>query len=380
MDSCDALIVGGGPAGSACATALKRGGLDVWVLDRARFPRDKLCAGWVTPQAVAAVELDLGHYRQGRVLQEVRGIRTSRIGGRALEARYDEVVSYGVRRCEFDHYLLSRSGARLQTASLDSLRGTPGGWIVNEAIRTPLVIGAGGHFCPVARVLGAGPGQRPLVAAQEIEVELSAEQQRLCRVRGDTPELFFCRDLEGYGWLFRKGDHLNVGFGRRQSRTFRSHLQGFARFLAGTGRVPPGLPERWPGHAYLLYEGPGRTVLAGGALLVGDAAGLAYPQSGEGIGPALESGRLAAQTILAARGRYGRADLEPYRRALEARFGPRRTQDVFRLVPGPLRAWLGGQLLSHPLTNRHLVLDRWFLRRSTPELPVDCRLSTVDVR
>ena len=50
MDTCDALVVGGGPAGSSCARALERAGLDVVVLDRASFPRDKVCAGWVTPE------------------------------------------------------------------------------------------------------------------------------------------------------------------------------------------------------------------------------------------------------------------------------------------------------------------------------------------
>lgn len=368
MHDCEVLIVGGGPAGSACAGALRRGGLDAWVLDRAGFPRDKLCAGWVTTSAMGALELDQDDYRRGRVLQEVRGFRTSRIGERVLETRYPEVVSYGVRRCEFDHYLLARSGARQHTAALESLRRVPGGWIVNEAIRTPLVVGAGGHFCPVARALGAGPGERPLVAAQEIEVRLDPEQQRRCAVQGDTPELFFCRDLEGYGWLFRKQDHLNVGFGRRDPHSFPAHLQDFTRFLETSGRVPPGLPRRWPGHAYLLYQGPGRTLVADGALLVGDAAGLAHPQSGEGIGPAIESGVLAARAILSARGRYLEEDLAPYRRALVSRLGPRPARDPFRFIPAPLHLWLGAQLLSTPRATRHLVLDRWFLRRSQPPL------------
>jgi menaquinone-9 beta-reductase len=366
MDTCDVVIVGGGPAGSACATALRRAGLEVWVLDRARFPRDKPCAGWLTPQAVAALELDLGAYRQGRALQEIRGFRTGRLGGPLLETRYGEVVSYGVRRCEFDQYLLARSKANVRTEALESLRRVPGGWIVNESVRAPMLVGAGGHFCPVARALGAWGGERPLVAAQEIEFRLGADEQRRCPVRGDTPELFFCRDLEGYGWIFRKEDHLNVGFGRRQPRSFRAHVQGFAQWLDGSGRVP-GLPARWPGHAYLLYEGRGRALLADGVLLAGDAAGLAYPQSGEGIGPAVESGRLAAQVILAAGGRYRREDLEPYRTALEARLG-RRSAAGFPPLPGPLRAWLGGFLLSRPLPTRHLVLDRWFLRRSQPPL------------
>src|SRR5262245_5359412 len=115
MDSCDVLIVGGGPAGSSCAWGLRRSGRDVLVMDAASFPRDKVCAGWITPHVVDALELDLTDYRIGRTLQPITGFRTGLVGGADdLETAYDAAVSYGIRRCEFDHYLLQRSGARLR--------------------------------------------------------------------------------------------------------------------------------------------------------------------------------------------------------------------------------------------------------------------------
>ena len=70
-DSCDVLIVGGGPAGSTCARALKNAGLDVLILDKSVFPRDKVCAGWITPQVVEELDLDVDDYRRGRVLQPI---------------------------------------------------------------------------------------------------------------------------------------------------------------------------------------------------------------------------------------------------------------------------------------------------------------------
>jgi flavin-dependent dehydrogenase len=368
LQSRDAVVVGGGPAGSTCAWALRRAGLDVLVLDRARFPRDKPCAGWLTPQAVAALQLDLDDYARRCVLQPVTGVKASRMDGPEVVTRYAEVVSYGVRRCEFDDYLLRRSGASVRAVSALRLRRDGGAFVVDESVRTPLVVGAGGHFCPVARALGAGPGERPVVVAQEIELRLHAEQRSQCLVEGETPELFFCRDLEGYGWAFRKGDYLNVGFGRRDPRDFPARLGDFSRFLAARGRVPPGLPRRWPGHAYLVYQGRGRRLIEDGVLLVGDAAGLAHPQSGEGIGPAIESALLASAAILAAGGDYSRARLEPYRHSLEARLGPRQRWDPLRAIPGPLRAWLGGRLLATPRWNRGLVVDRWFLHRQQPPL------------
>jgi flavin-dependent dehydrogenase len=368
LESCDALVIGGGPAGSSTAWALRRAGADVLVLDRMRFPRDKLCAGWVTPQAVAALELDLADYAATRTLQPVRGLRASLIGEPQVETRFDEVVSYGVRRCEFDYYLLVRSRARVRTGALERLERTDGGWLVNGAIRTPLVVGAGGHFCPVARALGAGSGERPVVAAQEVELPLSEGEQRRSPVRPDVPELFFCRDLEGYGWLFRKGTYLNVGFGRRDPRAFPAQMSGFRRFLRDSGRAPESLPERWPGHSYLVYEGEGRKIVDDGVLLVGDAAGLAYAASGEGIGPAIESGLLAARVVLGAAGGYRREALAPYRAALEGRFGRRRKHDALRLVPAPVRSWLGARVLASSGLNKRLVVERLFLHRNLPPL------------
>ena len=157
MESRDAVVIGGGPAGSSCARALVRAGFDVLVLDRKPFPRDKLCAGWVTPQVFAALEIDADAYAKAHVLQPIHGFRVRRIGNREACADFGEVVSYGVRRCEFDDFLLRRSGAALCLGeALGTLVRTPEGWLVNERIQTPLVVGAGGHFCPVARQLGGG--------------------------------------------------------------------------------------------------------------------------------------------------------------------------------------------------------------------------------
>src|SRR5438552_10483255 len=113
MTSCDVLIIGGGPAGSACAWKLRGSGLDVTILDKKPFPRDKICAGWITPAVVDELAIDLDDYRQGRVLEPITGFCVGLIGGPEVETRYGKPISYGIRRCEFDNYLLERSGARL---------------------------------------------------------------------------------------------------------------------------------------------------------------------------------------------------------------------------------------------------------------------------
>ncbi len=155
METCDALIVGGGPAGSSCAWKLRQHGMDVMVLDKALFPRDKVCAGWITPAVVRALQLDTEAYARERVLQPITAFRTGLIHGREVETRYPVTVSFGIRRCEFDDYLLARSGARTQLGqALKSVEKRGSRWIVNGAITTPLLIGAGGAF------LSGGPVPR----------------------------------------------------------------------------------------------------------------------------------------------------------------------------------------------------------------------------
>src|SRR5579859_2730289 len=113
MDTCDVLIVGGGPAGSSCAWKLQQSGLDVVILDKQVFPRDKICGGWITPPVLTSLDIDPLEYARGRVLQPITGFRVGCIGDRAIETDLGEPVSYGIRRSEFDDYLLRRSGARL---------------------------------------------------------------------------------------------------------------------------------------------------------------------------------------------------------------------------------------------------------------------------
>ena len=369
MDHCDALVIGGGPAGSSCAWKLRQHGMDVLVLDKAPFPRDKVCAGWITPAVVQALQLDTEDYAGERVLQPIRAFRTGLIHGGELETRYPDAVSFGIRRCEFDHYLLRRSGARTRLGvGLKSLDRRDGRWIVNGTVASPLLIGAGGHFCPVARWLGAklGAGEAA-VAAKEIEFEMSAQQLAACPVRPDTPELYFCRDLNGYGWCLRKGRYLNIGLGREGHEGLAQQLADFCEFLRRRGRIPPDIPDKFQGHAYLLRGVSGRRLLGEGVLLVGDAAGLAYPQSGEGIRPAVESALIAAAVVAEAQGNYRSERLQAYRDRLRARFGAE-TAAPGAMVPGFLRGALAQAFFGSRWATRRLVLDRWFLRAHQPAL------------
>jgi geranylgeranyl reductase family protein len=365
MNTCDCLVVGGGPAGSSCARALTRAGLDVLVLDKAVFPRDKVCAGWITPAVVDELELDLADYGRERTLQPITAFRTGLIGGRAVATKYDRPVSYGIRRCEFDHYLLERSGARLRLGEpLESMRREQDTWIVNDDIRTPVVVGAGGHFCPVARLMSDEDEGRDagVVLAQEIEFEMSPAELAECRAEPDVPELYFCDDLLGYAWCFRKGDFLNIGLGREGETRLSSHVAAFCEWLQKEGRIPGGTLARFHGHAYRLYRGRPRRANADGVVLVGDSAGLAYPQSGEGIRPAIESGLMAARVIVDAADDYRRAALANLDRRLAARFGKRQSKPSSGgLIPAAWRQAIARRLLTTRWFTRHVLINRWFL-------------------
>ena len=364
MEHCDVLVVGGGPAGSTCAWTLRRAGADVLVVDQATFPRDKVCAGWITPPVVDTLQLDIDAYRTERTFQPIRAFRTGVIGSAdAVRTQYEEVVSYGIRRCEFDDYLLRRSGARLRLGTaVKTLVRQDGRWLVNGDISAAVVVGAGGHFCPIGRMVNGQPSQAALVRAQEAEFPIPDGDAGAFEIDAVEPELYFSADLRGYGWCFRKQGYMNIGIGRLGHDPLPKAYADFIAFLQNRGRVPATTAWRPRGHAYLLYARQSRRVVDDRLLLIGDAAGLAVPQSGEGIRPAIESGVMAAETLIAASGEYSEATLQGYERRLRAR-----SAAAVKGTPAPaidrLAERLGRWLLGRPWFVRRVVLDRWFLGR-----------------
>jgi len=372
MIDTDVLIIGGGPAGSTLARALTRAGKHVVIMDKAQFPRDKVCAGWVTPAVMEELEIDLVDYARDRVLQPIHGFLTGQIGQHSVQSEFPgEPASYGIRRIEFDHYLLQRCGARLLLGqAFKSMQRESVGWLVNDTIRAGLVVGAGGHFCPVARSLRARQPRETAVVAKEIEFRMSNRQKAECPVAGDVPELFFTPDLKGYGWVFRKGDYLNIGLGREDEHKLSGHVGRFCDFLMQTGRIPRDLPGKFKGHAYLLYPHTRRTPVSDGIMLIGDAAGLAYAQSGEGIRPAVESALLAAPVIMACQEDYRLERLQPFIGELEKRFGKREPQHgaANSTTPG-LRLFIARMLMKNRWFSKNMLIRRWFLHTQVGPLP-----------
>ncbi|MBM4267547.1 MAG: NAD(P)/FAD-dependent oxidoreductase [Deltaproteobacteria bacterium] len=305
--SWDAIVVGGGPGGSTAAWSLARDGARVLVLDAARFPRVKLCAGWVTPTVWRALEIDPADYPCTiQPFQEA----TLEVDGEVHETRWPRTVSYGIIRKEFDDHLLRRAEA----AGAVIREGTRVQAIVRQGTKTvvqageatleaAVVIGAGGHHCPVARAFGEVSQEEAVVVARESETRLGTERLRELTARHGTPELFAEPDFRGYGWFFTKGDFLNLGIGCMGDgggNDLHRRCDAMVERLRADGRLPADLAlEPFRGHAYAIHVTRPRRVSGDGFFLVGDAAGLARGVSGEGIGPAVQSARAAAEAVLA---------------------------------------------------------------------------------
>jgi geranylgeranyl reductase family protein len=312
----DAIVVGAGPAGSTAALRLSRAGARVLLLDRERFPRDKPCGGGLTERAVKQLPVSVDP-----VVEEVvdrfelgfrYGTRFERGGERPLvlmtqRRRLDAHLAEAAAAAGADF----RDGVRATALELGEREATVR--FDGTAAQAQVVIGADGVNGLTAKVLGFGERRHGVA----LEGNVSYVHAREGRWRGRAVvELGTVPG--GYAWVFPKGDHVNVGVGgwRSEGPRLRQHLE---RACAGYG-LPYDSLESVRGFR-LPMRRVGDSLVRGRALLVGDAAGLVDPLSGDGIYEALFSSRLAAEAVLDLLGGR-RADLEPYGERLELELAP----------------------------------------------------------
>jgi geranylgeranyl reductase family protein len=361
MTSYDAVVVGAGPAGSATAIHLARRGARVLLADRARFPRDKPCGGGLTGRALRHAPCDVTP-----VVEHVVDCFRLRLRyATEFTRRHREPLILMTQRRRLDAHLAEqaaaagaevRLGARVDDVTAGDDRVSVS--IAGERFHAHVLVGADGANGVVARATGLAEG-----IVHGVALEGNVDWQTLGRGRFEQTAVIELGVVPGgYGWVFPKGDHANLGVGGwgGEGPRLRDHLARLARAHG----VPASALSEVKGHR-LPMRRLGATPSAGRVLLVGDAAGLVDPLSGDGIYEAFVSAELAAEAILA-------DDLARYPGALSAAldhhaaaswaakkamdrsaracFWAARSPGVFGVVAG----LLGGEV-SHPSEARGLA-------------------------
>lgn len=330
-EDAEVIVVGAGPAGSTAATYLARAGIDVLLLEKSLFPREKVCGDGLTPRGVKQL-IDLGiDTREEAGWLHNRGLRVVG-GGVTLELDWPDLASfppYGVvrPRQDFDELLArnaQRAGARLleQTTVTGAITDERNGRVVGVqakvgperapvSYRAPIILACDGVSARLALSVGIDKvDSRPMGVAVRRYYEsprskddyLESHLELWDRSDPAEPKL-----LPGYGWIFGMGDGTsNVGLGILST----SKAFGSTDYRALLRSWLDGAPEEWGFREHnatgkiggaALPMGFNRTPhYRSGLLLVGDAGGMVNPFNGEGIGYAMESARLAAECVVQA--------------------------------------------------------------------------------
>jgi menaquinone-9 beta-reductase len=294
MNDFDVIIIGAGPGGSSAAYLLANAGMRVALLDKAVFPRNKLCGGMLSERTEKVYKSIFGggwqdihefsctgakfFYRE-RLLNEVNNYRKI----------------YFASRTTLDHHLVQLACARgatlMEKCCVSSVEMNSG--LVRltngSVIRSNFIIGADGVSSIAAKNIGASIKNRKLATGLEIEFPRQGNMADLSQ-----PEIYFGFVRWGYSWVLPKKDTLTIGIAGLAQKN-HSLKESFQIFLK---QVCSHIPDiKWQGHPipfcnFMLR--PGRANI----LLVGDAAGFVEPVTGEGIAFAMQSASYAAHAIL----------------------------------------------------------------------------------
>ena len=291
----EVIVIGAGPAGSTAAREMAARGLHVLLLDRARFPRDKPCGGSVTIRSAALLPFDLSPV----VEDVVTGAHLRLRDGSTVTRDCSGALAYMTRRFRLDHFLVERAqdeGVEFRDgqAVRRVVRLSDGSYEVaagDESYRARALVGADGANGLVAGSLGF---ERPRESAVALEANLPCPDGAPAWLRGRVA-LQLGWMAGGYGWLFAKGDHINLGVGGWKALVGAQLRPSLDRLCRSYGLDPNALVSLRGHHLPMMR--PGAALTADGAALVGDAAGLVDPLSGEGIYQAIASGVAVAPAI-----------------------------------------------------------------------------------
>jgi len=362
-DLYDVIVVGGGPGGASAAYHLGNAGRRVLVLEKETFPRYKACGGAVSARLLQELPFDFE-----RVIESRPKTVTYACQGEAVTFEIQGSPLWMTMRPELDEFLLKQARAELhQGDAVIAVEEKTDRVIVRtqkgREFAGRYLIGADGPNSAVAHSLSLRK-DKTLLGAIEVEAPVPPEIYNRYK---DGPVMIFGEIAMGYLWIFPKAEHLSVGIGALHPRP--GELQAvLARVMEHHQISLQGLPMH--GHAVPIYT-RNEKICTARTLLVGDAAGLVDPMSGEGIRYAIESGRLAAEAILADR-------LQGYERIVHRKIGARHrlswrvAQTVYR-HPGTFFALL----VRNPFAKAAFVdlysertSQQWFFLRLLGSVPL----------
>jgi digeranylgeranylglycerophospholipid reductase len=320
MKKRDIVIAGAGPAGATAAYYCAKAGLDVLLMDKSRFPRQKACGGGLCPHIKHFEFIDKKFF-------SVPSYTTTLFSPSMKETMdYDpgRPIFYQVERKEFDKHICEKAqnaGAEfIQKTTVKSVEQKAGSMLITTDegyFKADCVLGATGVFGPVAKYVRQQNNLPPKWKESELAfclvTEISLGEKEVVKRYGEDRRVLM-HFLEfiygGYGWVFPKKEKVNIGIGTYldviKSYGAKRAFNKYIKLLMRDGFLPNKLPDYRLLGGMFPYKGPLPMSVCDNVMLLGDAAGFISPLSGEGIFFAMDSGRLAAKTLKAA---FKRGDL-----------------------------------------------------------------------
>jgi geranylgeranyl reductase family protein len=342
MERYDCLICGAGPSGSTAAKYLAEKGLDVLVLEKGTFPRDKPCGGALRPSIIE----EFDHIKKGiKTIPYTKCLRAKMYAPSLenfVDYRPNKVVMYNIQRMDFDmllaNYAKDAGAQLLENEEISKVNFKDNGIEVRTKsgfeAQGKMIIGAGGMHDPVARYLRNAEGLPEKWPRSEIGLsiveEYEVDDDFIKEKYGEERTCYFHLkpdNLYGYSWVFSKANALNIGYGAFwndiKKVNIKKNYSQYLAFLQKEGLIPNNLHPSNPKGALIPLRGAIKTTFTDRILLTGDAAGFVSPVGGDGIYFAIDSGRIAADVVAKAceNGDFSKNALSSYQDQWSSRWG-----------------------------------------------------------
>lgn len=299
VQSFDVIIIGGGPAGSISSYYLSKKGFTVCLLDKKDIGNDKICGGGISKFAINELPFDLPNTV---IERKIKGISFITPQNKIFNKKERELIGVTVYRSEFDSYLLKKSIHQNTTfipnTNVKRITKYNEKFIVENKYKSTYLLGADGANSIVKRIFNIGQKQNSKYIGMRSFINLRENQDVLNYISDkESIDLYFKNGFRGYGWVFPLKEALNIGIGILGKNKLTKDI--VKQFALKQFKLPKkNLKEiKIEGFPIPITSVP-KNFSKDNLLLIGDAASLVDPMSGEGIHYAIRSGKIAADAII----------------------------------------------------------------------------------